>query len=506
MDAVSGFLTGLSTVLSPQNLLVVFLGCLGGTLIGVLPGLGPVTTIALLLPITYYLEPGAGIMMLAGIFYGAQYGGSTTAILLRIPGENSSIMTCLDGHAMAQQGRAGPALSIAALSSLFAGLSATLLIAAFAPLLAKVGQSFGAPEYFSLATLGLVGSVVIAQGPVLKALAMVLLGLMIGTIGLDPTSGVSRYSFGTTSLLDGIDFVPLSIGLFSLGEVILHVGRDPARTISTERLDLYPTRSDLRLSFPAAVRGTVIGCLFGLLPGGGATLSSFVAYLAEKKLSRHPESFGFGAIEGLASPEAANNAGAQTSFIPMLMLGIPSNAVMAVMIAALMVHGIHSGPAIMTIHPKLFWAVVASMLVGNVILVILNLPLVGLWVQLLRIPYRLLYPGIVVICAIGVYTVRSDPFDVALAAVIGWVGVLLARFRCEPAPLLLGFVLGPMLENQLRRSMLISGGDPTIFFRRPISASMLTMAILMVLGTVLPSIRRRSRDLRGIGTSLKRPP
>lgn len=491
MDIIDDFLGGLVTVLTAQNLPFVFLGCLGGTLIGVLPGLGPVTTIALLLPITYNLEPSAGMMMLGGIFYGAQYGGSTTAILIRIPGENSAIMTCLDGHEMAKQGRAGPALGIAALSSLFAGLVATFFIAVFAPLLAKIGQSFGAPEYFALITLGLMGSVITAQGSTLTALAMMLFGMLVGTVGLDHGSGVARYTFGSVSLLDGLDFVPLSIGLFSLCEVIVNVGQGRTYAVSTERLGSYPSRDDLRRGFPAASRGTAIGCFLGLLPGSGATLSSFVAYAAEKNLSRQPQRFGSGAVEGLASPEAANNAAAQTSFIPMLTLGIPSNAVMATLMAALVVHGIQPGPAVMSEHPQLFWNVVASMLIGNVILVILNLPMIGLWVQLLRIPYRLLYPCIVVICAVGVYIVRSDPLDVLLAAAVGWIGIFLVRLRCEPAPLLLGFVLEPMLEDHFRRSMLISGGDPTIFLHRPLSAIMLSLTVLFLLAWIVISFRRR---------------
>jgi TctA family transporter len=495
MEIMVGFLNGLMIVLTPQKFLFVFLGCVGGTVIGVLPGLGPVTTIALLLPITYYVEPSAGIMMLAGVFYGAQYGGSTSAILIRIPGESSSIVTCLDGHEMARQGRAGPALSIAALASLFAGVVATFLIAVFAPLLSRVGQNFGAPEFFSLTTLGLVGVIMVGQEAILKVLAMMSLGLLIGMIGLDHGSGTARYTFGYISLVDGIDFVPLSIGLFSLCEVIANAGRPSVPRVNAGKLKLYPSREDLMRSAPAAARGTAVGCLVGLLPGGGATLSSFMAYFLERNLSSRRAQFGRGAVEGVAAPEAANNAAAQMSFIPLLTLGIPSNAVMASMLAALAIHGIQPGPALMKDHPDLFWGVVASMLVGNIMLVVLNLPLIGLWVRLLSIPYRLLYPAVVIVCAIGVYAVRSDPFDVLLAAGIGTVGIFLLRHHCEPAPLLVGFVLGPMLERNLRRSLLISGGDPWIFVQRPLSAVLLLAAVALIAGSAILSLQKTQAEV-----------
>lgn len=491
-DFFSNIALGLSVALTPANLLFGFLGCLGGTLVGVLPGIAPIATISMLLPLTFYLEPVSGLIMLAGIFYGAQYGGSTTAILVNLPGESSAVVTCLDGHQMAKRGRAGAALAIAALGSLFAGCVATLLIALFAPPLAEVAQSFGAPEYFSLMLFGLLSAVVLAHGSVIKAIGMIFLGLLLGTVGMDINTGNWRFTFGFSELADGIDIMPLAIGLFGVTEVIANLVRPESErvAISQKLSSLWPTRAELREAAPAAVRGTALGSFLGLLPGGGAVLSSFAAYTLEKKLSSRPERFGHGAVAGLAAPESANNAGAQTSFVPMLTLGVPGNAVMAVMVGAMTMHGIQPGPQVMTERPELFWGLIASMLIGNIILVILNLPLIGLWVQLLRIPYRMLYLAILMFCALGVYTVNNSAFDVALTALFGGIGYMLYRFRCEPAPLLLGFVLGPMMEENFRRTMLISGGDPMILLRRPLSLTLLLLTAGLFLMLVLPNFSK----------------
>jgi TctA family transporter len=493
-DLVSHLYLGFSVALSPTNILVCLIGALGGTLIGVLPGIGPVTTIALMLPVTFYLEPVSGLIMLAGIFYGAQYGGSTTAILVNIPGETSAVVTALDGYQMAQQGRAGPALTTAALVSLFAGMVSTLVICLAAPPLAVVGKSFGAPEYCALMTLGLIGAVVIANGSILKALGMMLVGLLLGIVGIDINTGDGRFTFDIPTLMDGIDFVPISVGIFGLGEIISNLRITDRRPVSTAKLQMWPTREDVRRATPAAIRGTAVGCVIGILPGGGAALSAFMSYMVEKRVARDPSIFGKGAIEGVAAPEAANNAGAQTSFIPMLTLGIPGNAVMAVMVAALMIHGINPGPSVITDKPDLFWGIVASMFIGNVMLVIINLPLIGIWVSLLRIPYRVLYLAIITFCAIGSYAFRGNPNDVLLAAMFGVVGYFFIAYRCEPAPLLLGFVLGPRLEENLRSSMLISGGDPMIFLNRPISLGLFLATLALVLLIVLPSFRRTREE------------
>lgn len=494
-DLINHLYLGFSVALSPTNLLVCLIGCLGGTLIGVLPGIGPVTTIALMLPLTFYLEPVSGLIMLAGIFYGAQYGGSTTAILVNMPGETSAVVTALDGYAMAQQGRAGPALTTAALVSLFAGIISTLVICLAAPPLAEVGKSFGSPEYCALMTLGLIGAVVIANGSILKALAMVLVGLLLGIVGIDFNTGDGRFTFDLPTLMDGIDFVPISVGIFGLGEIISNLRATDRRPVSTAKLRMWPTRDDVRRATPAALRGTAVGCLVGILPGGGAALSSFISYVVEKRVARDPSILGKGAIEGVAAPEAANNAGAQTSFIPMLTLGIPGNAVMAVMVAALMIHGINPGPGVISEKPDLFWGIVASMFIGNVMLVIINLPLIGIWVSVLRIPYRMLYLAIITFCAVGSYAFRGNPNDVLIAATFGVVGYFFIAYRCEPAPLLLGFVLGPRLEENLRSSMLMSGGDPMIFVHRPISLGLFLTTLALLLLVVAPSFRKTREEV-----------
>jgi TctA family transporter len=488
---------GFGVALTPANLGFALIGCLVGTLVGVLPGIGPVATVAMLLPLTFYLEPVSGLIMLAGIFYGAQYGGSTTAILVNLPGETSSVVTCIDGHQMARQGRGGAALAIAALASFFAGCFSTLLIALFSPPLAQVGRSFGSPEYFSLMALGLVAAVVLAHGSVLKAIAMVVLGLLLGLVGTDGNTGGQRFTFGTIVLADGIGFVPLAVGVFGIGEIIANLMLPTEqRSIVHEKISrLWPTRQEFRDAWPAVLRGSGLGSVLGILPGGGATLSAFAAYVLEKKVARDPSRFGHGAVQGVAGPEAANNAGAQTSFIPMLTLGIPGNAVMALMIGALTIHGIQPGPQVMTERPALFWGMVASMWIGNLMLVIINLPLIGIWVQLLKVPYRLLYLAILLFCAIGVYTVNNNTFEIVLTALFGVLGYVFIRLECEPAPMLLGFILGPLMEENLRRAMRISSGDPMIFVNRPISLGLLIAALLLLILVALPAIRGKRAEV-----------
>jgi putative tricarboxylic transport membrane protein len=490
-DVFTNFLHGLSVALALDNLLYCAAGAFIGTLIGVLPGLGPVATIAMLLPITFYLPPVAALVMLAGIYYGAQYGGSTSAILVNLPGESSAVVTCLDGYSMAQQGRAGPALAVAALASLFAGCVATFFIAAFAPALAEVALMFGPAEYFSLMLLGLVAAIVLAQGSLISALSMIVLGVLLSLVGTDVNTGGPRMTLGIRELNDGIGFVPLAMGLFAVAEIIKNLESPDARTILKEKIGrLWPTREDFRRATPAVLRGTALGSILGLLPGGGPTLSSFGAYTLEKKLSRTPEQFGRGAVEGVAAPEAANNAGAQTSFIPLLTLGIPANPTIALMAGAMMIHGIQPGPQVMTKSPELFWGLIASMLIGNILLVIINLPLIRLWVSLLKVPYRLFFPVILTICCIGVFSLNNSVFEVVMMMIFGIFGYALMKWKCEPAPLLLAFVLGPLIEENFRRSMLISLGDPTTFVTRPISLSLLIGAAALIALIVVPGIRR----------------
>lgn len=486
---------GFSVATTPANLLFAFLGCLLGTLIGVLPGIGPVATMAMLLPITYSLSPIAALIMLAGIYYGSQYGGSTTAILLNLPGESSAVVTALDGHAMARDGRAGIALAVAAIGSFVAGSFGTLALAAIGPMLASVAQNFGAPEYFSLMLFGLVCATLLAAGDFLKAIAMVVAGLLMGIVGTDVNSGASRFTFGTVNLSEGIEFVIVALAFFGLAEVIGNLVQQSHRHGTISKVGrLMPSRTELRESAPAIARGTILGSILGLLPGGGAVLSSFASYMFEKRISKSPERFGRGAIEGVAGPESANNAGAQTSFIPLLTLGIPSNAVMALMMGAMMIQGIAPGSAVMTTNPSLFWGMVASMWVGNLMLLVINLPLVGLWVKLLSVPYRVLYPCIVVFCCIGVYSLNSSSFDVYLASALSVCGYLLVRLGCEGAPLILGFILGPLLEENLRRSLLLSQGNPSIFIERPISATFLILILLMLALFLLPSARKQREE------------
>jgi putative tricarboxylic transport membrane protein len=492
---LSGLLHGLTVAFEPMNLLYCLIGCLLGTMIGVLPGLGPLNAVAMLLPISFYLSPVAALIMLAGIYYGAQYGGSTTAILVNIPGEMASVVTCLDGHQMSKQGRAGPALAIAALSSVFAGVVATILIALFAPPLAQVALLFGPAEYVSLMILGLIVAVVLAQGSILAALGMLVLGLLLGTVGTDIVTGAFRMTLGIPELADGIGIVPVAMGLFGMGEVITNLERKELQVVVDKRIShLWPSRDDFRRCWPTVLRATGLGSVLGLLPGGGAMLSSFAAYAVEKKLAPDPSRFGKGAVEGVAAPEAANNAGAQTSFIPLLTLGIPSNAVIALMAGAMMIHGITPGPSVMTQTPDLFWGLIASMLIGNVMLLVINLPLVGMWIKLLRIPYHLFYPMILVFMCIGAYTINNSGFDVFLLVLFGFIGYLLIKWRCEPAPLLLAFVLEPIIEQNFKRALQISYGDPTIFITKPISLVLLIVGVILLGLMLLPSIRR-SREV-----------
>jgi putative tricarboxylic transport membrane protein len=482
---------GFGVALTAQNLLYCFFGAVLGTLIGVLPGIGPVATIAMLLPITFSLPPVAALIMLAGIYYGAQYGGSTTSILVNIPGESSSVVTCIDGYAMARQGRAGPALSIAAIGSFFAGCVSTAVMFFFAPVLADVALRFGAPEYFSLMVLGLVASAVLAHGPLVKAIAMIVLGLLLGLVGTDVNTGTRRFTFGVSELSDGIGFVAVAMGVFGFAEIISNLEQRERREVFMARVQgLWPTAADLRASWKSIVRGTALGSALGVLPGGGALLASFASYALEKKVAADPSRFGQGAIEGVAGPESANNAGAQTSFIPLLTLGLPSNAVMALMLGAMMIHGIAPGPEVARSRPDLFWGLLASMWVGNLMLVVLNLPLVGIWIRLLSVPYRLLYPAILLFCCIGVLSLSNSPVDVVLTAAFGLFGYVLVRLDCEPAPLMLGFILGPMMEANLRRAMLISRGDPSVFFTRPLSLGMLVAAAVLMSLIVAPVFRR----------------
>lgn len=495
MDILDNLWLGIETALTLTNLFFCFAGVFLGTAIGVLPGLGPVATISMLLPLTFGLPPVTALIMLSGIYYGAQYGGSTTAILVNLPGESSSVVTALDGYQMAKQGKAGTALATAAIGSFVAGTIATGLVAVFAPALADVALKFGPTEYFSLMVLGLVASVVLASGSLLHALGMIVLGLLLGLIGTDVSSGTQRFNFGLLQLSDGIGFVVVAMGVFGLGEIIANLDNESSRSVMMKSVSgLMPTREDLRRIVAPVLRGTALGSVLGILPGGGAMLASFAAYSLEKKVSSTPERFGRGAIEGVAGPESANNAGAQTSFIPMLTLGIPSNPVMALMIGALIIQGIQPGPAVMTEQPTLFWGLIVSMWIGNLILIVLNLPLIGLWVRMISVPYHYLYPAILVFCAIGVYSLNNTTFDVYLMAIFGLLGYLLRKLDCEPAPMLLGFILGPMMEEHLRRAMLIAKGDATVFLMRPISAAMLIFAAGLLVTVLAPSVRKKREE------------
>jgi putative tricarboxylic transport membrane protein len=494
VDLKIGFL-GIS-IPFPMNIFLCFVGAMVGTLIGVLPGIGPLATIAMLLPITFGLPPVGALIMLAGIYYGAQYGGSTTSILINIPGESSSVVTALDGHQMAKQGRAGPALAIAAIGSFIAGCFSTVLVAALGAPLTSLALLFGPAEYFSLMVLGLVFAVVLARGSILKAIAMILFGLLLSTVGSDIETGQSRMAFDIPELADGIGFVTVAMGVFGYAEIMRNLEQTESRDIVQSKVTgLMPTWPDFKVAAPAIGRGTILGSILGILPGGGAVIAAFAAYTFEKKMSKTPERFGHGAIEGVAAPESANNAAAQTSFIPLLTLGIPPNAVMALMVGAMTIHGIVPGPQVMTKQPDLFWGLIASMWVGNLMLVVINLPLVGLWVRLLRVPYRMLFPAILIFCAIGVYSINNAPADAIMVATFGLVGYWFVKHDFEPAPMLLGFVLGPLMEENLRRAMLIARGDPTTFVTRPISGGLLFLAALLLVLAVMPMIRSKRDEV-----------
>jgi TctA family transporter len=496
MDLLANLSLGFATATSPENLFFCLVGVILGTLIGVLPGIGATATIAMLLPITFQLEPVSSLIMLAGIYYGAQYGGSTTAILINMPGESSSAVTAIDGYQMARRGKAGTALAVAALGSFFAGTVATLLVALFAPPLTAIALKFGAAEYFSLMVLGLVSAIALAHGSILKALAMVVLGLLLGLVGTDIYTGAPRFTFGITEYADGLSFVALAVGVFGIAEILRNLEGDQDRSVLSTRLGgFFPSREDLKRMVAPMLRGTAVGSVLGILPGGGAVLAAFASYTIEKRISDTPEEFGKGAIAGVAGPESANNAGAQTSFIPLLTLGIPANPVMALMVGAMIIQGIVPGPNVATEQPALFWGIIASMWIGNLMLVVLNLPLIGLWVKLLKVPYHVLFPIIMAFCSIGVYSVNSNVYDLYAVAFFGLMGYVLLKLRCEPAPLLLGFVLGPMLEENLRRAMILGRGDPTIFVLRPISLTLLLLTVAVLLVMLLPAIRKKRAEV-----------
>ncbi|MES2949819.1 MAG: tripartite tricarboxylate transporter permease [Pseudomonadota bacterium] len=498
MDLFNNLALGFGVAFTPVNLMYAFIGCFLGTVIGVLPGIGPLATIAMLLPATYALPPVAALIMLAGIYYGAQYGGSTTAILVNLPGESSSVVTTIDGYQMARNGRAGPALAAAGLGSFFAGCVGTLILAAFAAPLTELAFKFGPAEYFSLMILGLIGAVVLASGSLIKAIAMIILGLLLGMVGTDVNSGVPRYSFGIPEFTDGIGFIVIAMGVFGYGEIISNLGKhESERQVFTANVTgLWPTKEDFKNMVPAVLRGTALGSLLGILPGGGAVMAAFAAYTLEKKTALKPGEvpLGKGNIRGVAGPEAANNAGAQTSFIPLLTLGIPPNAVMALMVGAMTIHNIQPGPQVMTGNPELFWGLIASMWLGNLMLIILNLPLIGIWIKMLSVPYRWLFPSIVLFCAIGVFSTNNATFDIWMVALFGVVGYLFIKLGTEPAPLLLGFILGPMMEEYLRRALLLSRGDWSVFVTRPLSASLLAGAVLLLVIVLLPSVKSKREE------------
>jgi putative tricarboxylic transport membrane protein len=495
MDLLNNLALGLSVAVSFQNLTYALLGCMLGTLIGVLPGIGPVATIAMLLPITFHLPPTASLIMLAGIYYGASYGGSTTSILVNLPGESASVVTCLDGYQMARNGRAGAALSISAVGSFFAGTVGTLIIVLFAEPLTRMAQKFGPADYCSLMALGLVAAVVLASGSVIKAIAMVFLGLLFGLVGTDVNTGAQRFTFDIPELSDGIDFAPIAMGLFGIAEIVVNLEKHLERRGGAIKVgSLWPTREEIRRAWPAVLRGTTLGSLLGVLPGGGPTLGAFSSYTLEKKISKNPGEFGKGAVEGVAAPEAANNAAAQTSFIPMLTLGIPSNAVMALMVGAMIIQGIQPGPEVMTKKPDLFWGMIVSMWIGNLMLVVINLPMIGMWVKLLTVPYRFLAPAILLFCCIGAYSLQNSTFHVLQVAMFGVLGYIFVRLGCEGAPFLLGLVLGPQMEEYFRRAMLLSRGDPMVFIERPISLGLLITTALLLILMALPSIKKAREE------------
>ena len=498
MELLANLALGFETAFSPINLVYCFLGVFLGTLIGVLPGIGALAAVSMLLPVTFYIPPTTALIMLAGIYYGAEYGGSIASILLNLPGTPSAAVTCLDGYPMSREGRAGVALLMTTLASFVGASFGILTLTAFAPMLAEVALAFGPTEYFSVMVLGLIAAAAITQGSALKGLAMVGLGVLVGCIGTDINTGIPRYTFGNPNLFDGISLVALAMGLFGISEVIASIrsrsGAGLPQKVSFR--SMLPTREDWRRSVAPMARGTGIGAFFGALPGTGQTIASFISYAFEKRVSRTPERFGKGAIEGISAPEAANNAAAQTAFIPTLTLAIPGSATMALILGALLIHGITPGPGLMTRYPDMFWGLVVSFWIGNILLVLLNIPLIGLWIRILRIPYQFLYPTIIVLICIGVYTVNNSIFDVGLALGFGVLGYGMRLLHFEPAPLLIGFVLGPMIEENFRRAMLFSRGDYSTFITQPVSATMLGLAALLLAWSVLGPLMRRRRARR----------
>ena len=494
-EIISNLGLGFQVALSWKNLGLAFIGCMIGTLVGVLPGVGPIATIAMLLPLTFGIDPIGALIMLAGIYYGAQYGGSTTAILVNIPGEATAVVTTLDGHQMAKNGQAGIALGIAAIGSFFAGTVATIMIAALGVPLTRVALLFGPADYFSLMVLGLMFAVVLARGSILKAIAIIVLGVAMSTVGTDLETGEERLTFGWNEISDGLEFTTIAMGIFGFAEILKNLESPEARGVVHAKIGrLLPGWAELRQSAMPIIRGTFIGGGLGILPGNGAVLGPFAAYTIEKKLSKDPSRFGKGAIEGVAGPESANNAGAQTSFIPLLTLGIPPNAVMALMVGAMTIHGIVPGPQIVSKQPQLFWGMIASMWIGNVMLLIINLPLVGMWVKLLKVPYRLMFPSIILFCCIGIYSINNAPIDVMMVAVFGLFGYFLIKFGLEPAPLLLGFVLGRLMEEKLRQALVISRGSLLTFVERPLSGSLLFLAVLVLVIAILPNMRSKREE------------
>ncbi len=495
MDIFNGLINGFSIALTGTNVLFCLLGAVIGTAIGVLPGLGPAATIALLLPMTYIIgSPVTAIIMMAGIFYGSMYGGSTTSILLNLPGEAASVVTCIDGYQMAKKGRAGAALGIAAIGSFIAGTVAVIGLTFFAPPLAGFALAFGPPEYFSMTLLGLLLAVSLSGSSITKGLIILFLGLLLSMVGLDPISGKVRFTFGSIGLQGGFDFVTLAMGVFGLGEILYNLeSKFKTEIVTTKIGKVFPTLKDWAQSKWAIFRGSVLGFFIGIIPGGGAVISSLASYAVEKKYSKHPEEFGKGAIEGVAGPESANNAASSSSFIPLLTLGIPGNASIAMIFAALMIQGITPGPFLVAEHPDVFWGVIASMYVGNAMLLILNLPMVGLWVQMLRVPYGILAPVIILFTTIGVYSTQNQVFDIYSMLFFAAVGYLMRKLNFDPAPLPLAFVLGPILERSLRQSLLISGGDVTIFATRPVSGTLLAVLFLLIIGQIFFVIMKKIR-------------
>ncbi len=487
---------GLSVALTLKNVALCFLGCLIGTLVGVLPGVGPVATIAILLPITLSLDPIGALIMLAGIYYGAQYGGSTTAILVNIPGEATAVVTAIDGHQMAKNGQAGLALGLAAIGSFVAGTFATLLIAALGEPMTRIGLLFGPAEYFSLMIMGLVFAVVLARGSLLKAIAMIAVGVLLSCVGTDLETGRERLTFGLDLLYDGFEFVVIAMGLFGFAEILKNLANPEARDVVRTKIGrLLPTFGELRANLAPMLRGTGLGSALGILPGNGAILGPFASYALEKRLSKEPGRFGRGAPAGVAGPESANNAGAQTSFIPLLTLGLPPNAVMALMVGAMLIQGVIPGPQVIDRNPQLFWGLIASMWIGNVMLLIINLPLIGLWVRLLSVPYRLLFPAIVLFCCIGIFSISNKPEQLMITAAFGLFGYLLHKLEFEAAPLALGFVLGQLLEEKMRQALIISNGDPTVFVATPLSGTLLAVGLSALVLAVLPSMRRSREEV-----------